>query len=214
MEKFIFVLLCVLCSDCVAQRVYRITAPDGGTGTGFAVASRGGRTEIWSNAHVTGGVGTVCQFEQFLNGQFKRIGSGVVRAYGYGGRSDWAKCLCDFASDDIFSIELSHRQTPDRTFGHPNGGRWYGVGISQNAKGITGVIGYDPASIPGQSGSPVVNQRGAVIGVVTLKLGSGRTAIGGYLPIQQWAEETRAVSSRLDFGPFELLSSPQQFSRR
>ena len=63
---------------------------------------------------------------------------------------------------------------------------------------------YLPAAIPGQSGSAVVNERGEVVGVVTMYFEDRRTRYGGFLPIGDWTGEGRAAQRNVGhFKPLE-----------
>lgn len=183
---------------------------DTGRGTGFVVAASDGRIEVWTNAHVAGEEGKRVRV-RFGTGSSREISmDGVVAWSRYENAYDAAKIICHGRYDgDVFNVctggcggRLSI------TGGHPYGGRAYAVRLEQYDEKNFGIVrAYKPASIEGQSGSPIVNDDGTVIGVVTLRFGNGPGAVGGALPITQWTKSETVSFRQLSFGPFEVLGN-------
>lgn len=179
-----------------------------GRGSGFVVASREGRFEVWTNAHVAGSKGdrVVGVFGAGTNRE-ERF-TGVVSWVHYDSNHDAAKIVFDGHYDGgLFVVGTSGGDSElFATGGHPLGGRGYALTVQPESRRNFGVVAaYRPPSIPGQSGSPVVNRQGSVVGVVTLRSGEGKDAVGGMLPISQWTGERVPVSVLDGFGSFSLL---------
>jgi S1-C subfamily serine protease len=189
------------------EGIVRVETPTG-TGTGFIVATEGDRTEVWTNAHVSGPedsrvrcrIWTGTENETVFNGTvvFARLGDGI----------DIAKIIGDFSYDGRVH-RIGNGDSLRRlayTAGHPHGGRAYALAVADYPDANIGRIrGYKPPSIRGQSGSPVTDSEGFVIGVVTYKLGVGRNATGGILPIDDWRTNGQRVSTSNVTGDFAPL---------
>jgi len=208
---FLSMLSC--CADALAQ-VH--TASDGivrietrtGSGSGFIVCSGQGRIEAWTNGHVTGRVGTSVLIRINTGTASERLVTGTVVDRQYAGGSDWAKVVATAEyNGHVFPIASCFGCNLDRiTGGFPNGGRFKSLVLSPTpAVSFGDIEAYLPASIPGQSGSPVCNSKGEVVGVVTLYFEDGRSRYGGYLPISDWTGNAR-VSSR-NTGNFKTLDN-------
>lgn len=199
---------------CVTAYGQLHTSPDGivrvetdtSSGSGFVVAAEGSAVEVWTNGHVTGGVGSDARVRFNVGLESEIVATGIVAERRFSGGQDFAKIVAAIHyTGHVFSIGHTDRER-DRclTGGFPLGGRYYGVVLGvERGKSFNGITAYSPPSIPGQSGSPVVNEEGDVVGVVTLRFRDGRQAFGGFLPIEDWTGDSR-VSVR-DVGGFEVL---------
>lgn len=181
-----------------------------GRGTGFVVAKTSDQFEVWTNAHVAGKVGEQVVVRHHAGTKSQKSYAGVVAWSAYDGTRDAAKVLCKGSfSGDVIPVD-SGSGDPELfiTGGHPLGLRSYCLTVERKSgKDFGDVIAYVPSSIKGQSGSPIVNRAGRVVGVVTLKLGSGRNAVGGMLPVDHWTGNTNASVSVIGFGEFKPLSN-------
>ena len=182
----------------------------GGTGTGFVVATEPDkeRFEVWTNGHVVGAVGTKLRLQHGRGTSGKKDYLATVARREYRNGVDMAKLI----AIGVYNGRVFHPATGgdngggNNTCGHPRGGRCYALRLSPLPKfDWAEVKAYGPPSIPGQSGSPVLNEEGFVVGVVSMYFESGTRfgTLGGYLPITDWTGERR-VSSR-DIGPFKAL---------
>lgn len=101
------------------------------------------------------------------------------------------------------------------TAGFPLGGRGYAILVNAfPTHDFQSVKAYKPSSIPGQSGSPIVNQDGEVTHVVTLRAKVLREFVGGALPISDWTHpdlQTVGRNGPEPFGPFTPLYNPDGF---
>lgn len=179
-----------------------------GRGTGFVVAATKTRFEVWTNAHVTGSTGTRVTVRTETGAPGEKAFEGTVAWSRYGDGVDAAKVVCTGSySGSVFSIsDGGSSDDLSVTGGHPHGGRAYAIRVNEDKRNNFGnVTAYQPASIGGQSGSPVVGTDGRVIGVVTLRLGTGRNAVGGMLPIRQWSMPGQQNVAVTGFGDFELI---------
>lgn len=160
-------------------------------GSGFIVASEAKRFEVWTNGHVTGKVGSYVTIKTNAGTSTEEVFKGKVVWRRYGNGWDAAKVICrgGFAGAVLRVCDDDCRGELFATSGHPLGGRGYCISLTPKTGRSFGIVtAYLPASIPGQSGSPVVSVKGEVIGVVTYRSGIGRDAVGGMLPISQWTE--------------------------
>ena len=180
----------------------------GGRGTGFVVAATEGEFEIWTNAHVAGKTKSHVTIRTGTGTIAEKTFPGIVAWSRYGEGFDAAKVICSGSYDGpVFSVsDGGGSRDLSVTGGHPKGGRAYAIRVNADQRNDFGnVVAYLPASIGGQSGSPIVGADGRVVGVVTLRLGTGRNAVGGMLPIRQWATPSQDNVSFKGFGDFELL---------
>lgn len=187
--------------------ICRVETNDG-RGTGFVVAKTAGRFEVWTNAHVAGKVGQriVARFD--VGRKSERAFKGVVSWAEYSSSVDASKLIVvgDYGGDVFRISDCADCGVISVTGGHPLGLRAYAVALSPFGEADFGQVrAYRPPSIEGQSGSPVVNERGDVIGVVTLRMGKGKNAVGGMLPISQWTRTGSKPVSVLGFGDFKPL---------
>ena len=212
---FIFAIVCgVACCTANGQGlansfdgIVRVETSDG-RGSGFVVAATKTEFEIWTNAHVAGSRGQRVTVRTNTGSKSEKAFTGIVAWSKYGEGVDAAKIICSGSyRDSVFDIS-DGRGSDDLsvTGGHPNGGRAYAIRVNADKRNDFGnVSAYLPASIGGQSGSPVVDTDGRVVGVVTLRLGTGRNAVGGMLPIRQWSLPDQHKVAAKSFGDFELL---------
>ena len=187
--------------------ICRIETSDG-RGTGFVVAATKTRFEVWTNAHVAGKKGGSVTVRTDTGTASETIFNGTVAWSQYGDGVDAAKVVCVGSyRGSVFSISNGGGSSDlSVTGGHPYGGRAYAIRVNEDQRNDFGnVTAYRPASIGGQSGSPIVGTDGRVVGVVTLRLGTGRNAVGGMLPIRQWSTPNERNVSSKGFGDFELL---------
>ena len=182
---------------------------DSGRGTGFVVAASGEKFELWTNAHVVRNQRTVKL--RFFAGTSREFStSGIVVWSKYDGTRDAAKIIST-AGEEIRPFRVSDKACDSCIFataGYPAGQRGYAILLSPTPRLDFGpVAAYLPSSIPGQSGSPVVDRNGSVTHVVTLKAKREGVMVGGALPISHWTDgdmfETSA--SQQGIGVFEPL---------
>ena len=179
-----------------------------GSGTGFVVASRDGKIEVWTNGHVTGPIGSDATVRFSTGLSTERTFRTTVAARRYQGGADWAKLIGDGTYEGhVFTVGGLQDASTDRvTGGFPHGGSFYSLVLSPRPdKSFGEVTAYLPSSIPGQSGSPVVDLSGSVVGVVTMYFESKRKRYGGFLPIDDWKGQGR-VSVR-NVGSFKTLGN-------
>ena len=185
--------------------VVRVEA-DGGSGTGFVVAANDTQFETWTNGHVTGGIGSEARIRVNAGRRDEYTARGVIADRRYSGGYDWAKIIATAEyNGHVFKIRTPGSERDySTTGGFPRGGRFYSLTLDDRPdKSFAEVTAYDPASIPGQSGSPVVNDEGDVVGVVTLRFRDGRNTHGGFLPIEDWTGDERVHVRSV--GKFEVL---------
>lgn len=202
----------VLCSSTFGQvhtapsGICRVETPTG-SGSGFVVASDNGRFEVWTNGHVTGGIGSKATLRFEVGQASEKTYPATVAARRFQGGADWAKVIAEGAYEGhIFPVgSLGSEQLDRVTGGFPNGGRFYSLVLTPRPRKSFGeVSAYLPAAIPGQSGSPVCDQKGNVVGVVTMYFHTGRERYGGFLPIEDWKGQGRvSVRNVGNFKPIE-----------
>ena len=163
---------------------------DSGRGTGFVVATRGEKFELWTNAHVVRNQRTVTL--RFFAGTSREFStSGIVVWSKYDGTRDAAKIIST-SGETIRPFRISDKACDNCIFataGYPAGQRGYAILLSPTPRLDFGpVAAYLPSSIPGQSGSPVVDRDGTVTHVVTLRAKREGVMVGGALPISHWAD--------------------------
>lgn len=181
---------------------------DTGTGSGFVVAAEADRFEVWTNGHVTGGIGSTAVVRLQTGTSSEAAFKAIVAARRFSGGADWAKLIAKGSySGHIFQVGSLGGEELDRvTGGFPNGGRFYSLVLSPRPdKSFGEVNAYLPSAIPGQSGSPVCNENGEVVGVVTMYFQQRRERFGGFLPIEDWKGQGR-VSIR-NVGMFKTLEN-------
>lgn len=210
------VVLATIVACCSCSRAQLQTACNGigrietrtGSGSGFVVASDGERFEVWTNGHVTGPIGSTAVVRMQTGKRAESTFKATVAARRFAGGADWAKLVAEGAyTGYVFPIGSLGGEESDRvTGGFPNGGRFYSLVLTPSPKHSFGEINaYLPAAIPGQSGSPVCNDSGEVVGVVTMYFEQRRQRFGGFLPIEDWKGEGR-VSVR-NVGHFSTLKN-------
>ena len=181
---------------------------DSGSGTGFVVASENGSIETWTNGHVTRGVGSTVRLRFGTGTANESVTEGIVADRRFSGGYDWSKIVARKTyTGHVFSPNDSGGDGKALvTGGYPNGDRFYSLVLDrEQSHGFNSVKAYSPPSIPGQSGSPVVDSSGMVVGVVTMYFRSGRKKYGGFLPISDWTGSSR-VSTR-NVGEFKTLGN-------
>jgi len=204
-------LACCSCSDAQLQSacngIGRIETRTG-SGTGFVVAAERDRFEVWTNGHVTGPIGSSATVRMQTGRKAEAAFAATVAARRFEGGADWAKLIAEGTyTGHVFSIGSLGGGKSDRvTGGFPNGGRFYSLVLSPKPnKSFGEVKAYLPAAIPGQSGSPVCNEAGEVVGVVTMYFEDRSQRFGGFLPIEDWKGQGR-VSVR-NVGHFKTLEN-------
>lgn len=168
-----------------------------GLGTGFVVAASDRKVEIWTAAHVTGEAGNpvivVWQDGTETKGVVARSRLGGPRTFGH----DEAKIIADKPS----SIQVEPVNVGG-VLGNRFNGSFVGYGnqsylretetVRTAIQGITGRVQLVPSAIPGDSGGPVFDENGSVVGVVvqiTLnRQMKGLTTL--IIPIDRWIEWT------------------------
>ena len=185
--------------------IVRVEA-NGGSGSGFVVATNERSIEVWTNGHVVGGIGSEAYVRFGANTSGESVVQGVVAARRYADGYDWAKIIAVTEyGGHVFRIGNGAGKIDSvSTGGYPLGRRFYSVVLDARPdKSFSDVAAYLPPSISGQSGSPVVDESGHVVGVVTLRFRDGRSSFGGFLPISDWTGEDRVHVRSL--GKFEVL---------
>ena len=183
---------------------------DSGRGSGFVVAKAAGKFEVWTNAHVAGQVGQRIVARFNVGRSSERAFKGVVSWAEYSSSVDASKLIVvgDYGGDVFRISDCSSCGVISVTGGHPLGLRSYAIALSPFSEADFGEVrAYRPPSIEGQSGSPIVNESGEVIGVVTLRMGKGKNAVGGMLPISQWTRTGSKPVSVLGFGDFKPIAN-------
>lgn len=209
-------VLAVLLACCSCSNAQLHTACNGigrietrtGSGTGFVVASNGSEFEVWTNGHVTGPVASKATVRMQTGRRSEATFEAVVAARRFEAGTDWAKLIAKGAyTGHVFSVGSLGGEKSDRlTGGFPNGDRFYSLVLTPMPKQSFGEINaYLPAAIPGQSGSPVCNERGEVVGVVTMYFEKRRQRFGGFLPIEDWKGEGRVTVRNV--GHFSTLEN-------
>ena len=209
---FSFQLSVCLCTataqvELACNGICRVETPTG-SGTGFVVASRSGKIEVWTNGHVTGPIGSEATARFSTGRSDERTFKTTVAARRYQGGADWSKLIGEGDYEGhVFPVGGLQDASVDRlTGGFPHGGSFYSLVLSPRPdKSFGDVSAYLPSAIPGQSGSPVVDESGNVVGVVTMYFQNKRERFGGFLPIEDWKGEGR-VSVR-NVGSFKTLGN-------
>ena len=144
---------------------------ESGRGTGFVVAKQGNKFELWTNAHVVRDQRTVT-LRFFADTDREFATTGIVVWSQYDGTRDAAKIISE-TRKTIRPFGVSNQARSSSLFataGYPAGNRGYAILLSPTPRLDFGpVSAYLPESIPGQSGSPVVDKSGNVTHVVTLR---------------------------------------------
>lgn len=175
---------------------------ESGRGTGFVVAKSGDKFELWTNAHVVRNQRTVTL--RFFAGTTREFSTpGIVVWSKYDGTRDAAKIIST-TGKEIRSFGIADQNCSSCIFataGYPSGQRGYAILLSPTPRLDFGpVAAYVPSSIPGQSGSPVVDQDGTVTHVVTLRAKREGVMVGGALPISHWADGDMFETSKGETG--------------
>lgn len=209
------VIALLLAIPCVGQSIpdafgsiARIES-DSGRGTGFVVAKQGNKFELWTNAHVVRDQRSVT-LRFFADTDREFSAPGLVVWSKYDGTRDAAKIISETGKAiRPFGVTTQTRTSSlFATAGYPSGNRGYAILLSPAPRLDFGpVSAYLPESIPGQSGSPVVDRDGNVTHVVTLRAKNQGVTIGGALPISHWADGDKFEMStnQIGLGIFEPL---------
>ena len=166
-----------------------------GSGTGFVVAVSDSQVEIWTAAHVSGATGNpivvVWQDGTETNGVVARSRLGTPGTTGH----DEAKIIADKpGSINVEPIPIGG------DLGERFNGSFAGYGnesylretetlLTKN-QGIEGRVQLVPAAIPGDSGGPVFDEAGNVVGVVVQRTMNRRMQPISTLiiPINRWTD--------------------------
>lgn len=176
--------------------IVKITARDGGVGTGFIVATDGKTAEVWTNAHVAGRVTDTVRIAFGEGGQVSEgrvVASKLDRSTG----SDWAKLLVKIPDGAVVSsLVVGSSDNSDEPFcsgGWPLGRKLHSV-LLHPTNDVTSIgTAFSPRPEGGESGSPVI-KNGKVVGVVTWTFLT-RRPFGVYQPIENWSGERKPVKS-------------------
>lgn len=187
-----------------------------GKGTGFVVATsaESGTAEIWTNAHVAGMRGTELSIVWFPGTMAEQRTRGRVWTSEKSGMVDRAKISARLPkSKPVFALAIRESNVATSGMdgglfacGYPRGGWCYALPISPVQSNVNFGTTHRPTAIPGQSGSPVFDRLGNVIGVQTFRVTDANgKKYGVFLPIEHWlGYERQSIPLQPNVSPIGL----------
>ena len=171
--------------------VVKIKTLTGGVATGFVVASKDGNSEIWTNAHVSGPVGSPINITWPTTGETTE-GVTVAANYQFRRGIDAGKIIAKTPRDEPnrtipICSDLS-RVSYGGISGYPKGGWRIDKPIRELKIETPFGTAFNPRIQSGESGSPLTDRNGRCFGVATWTFGRGKRQHSGYQTIKNWTD--------------------------